>query len=144
MIKNIAAFKLDLKRFYEVVTPQNHLQLQIRIANKLQQGIVFKNSQMSNHPVDTGHARKNWSGSLGTPGTGVRGVYPGMGKSSNIAPFNFAALFARARPFGIIWIYNNVKYIVALENGHSKQAPQGMVEGALNDLQTFINGGLKI
>jgi len=32
------------------------------------------------------------------------------------------------------WIYNNVEYIVPLEYGHSKQAPQGMVRLSIADI----------
>lgn len=144
MISNIAQFKLDLKRFYEVAVPQNHLRLQVTIATRLHQYIVVRNSQMPHHPVDTGWARANWAMSIGTPGTGVIGTYPGKGVKSSVAPiFDLASVLSQAKPFGIIWIYNNVPYILALEDGHSSQAPTGMVEGALNDIQTFINTGLK-
>jgi hypothetical protein len=140
MITNLATFKMDLSNFYNVVTPRNHLRLQVRIAMRLHQLIVYKNSDMPNHPVDTGWARANWGGSLGTPITTVIGSYPGKGKRSGLPIFNLAGVLSQAKPFGIIWIYNNVPYICKLENGHSAQAPQGMVEGALHDLQTFING----
>lgn len=139
MISNLASFKMDLKRFHEVVVPQNHLKLQKRIAVRLHQLIVVKNSNMSRHPTDTAWAKRNWGCSLGTPGKGVIGSYPGKGNKTNIQPIDIQSILGGAKPFGIIWIYNNVPYIVKLENGHSKQAPAGMVEGALHDLQTFIN-----
>lgn len=134
---------MDLKKYYEIVMPNNHLELQKRLAVRLHQYIVFRNSQMPNHPVDTGWARANWGCSLGKPKTGTIGRYPGKGNTSNIPIFDLTSVLAKARPFGIIWIYNNVPYILELENGHSKQAPEGMLEGALNDLQIFVSGGMK-
>jgi|SRR6185369_2949181 len=139
-IANLANFKMDLKRFYEVVTPKNHLRLQVNLAKRLHQLIVVRNSNMPNHPVDTGWARANWAMSIGSPGKGVIGSYPGKGVRANLPTFNIASVLAQAKPFGIIWVYNNVPYILALEDGHSTQAPNGMVEGALNDLQGYVNG----
>lgn len=34
-------------------------------------------------------------------------------------------------PYGSIWLFNNVPYIEALELGHSKQAPAGMLRIAI-------------
>lgn len=139
MITNLQNFKLDLKHFYEVVTPATHLEFQRRIVIKLHQLIVFRNSQMPNHPVDTGWARANWGVSLGKPKTSPIGTYPGQGNKTTLSVFDLTGVIAAARPFGIIWVWNNVPYITKLENGHSTQAPSGMVEGALNDIQTFMN-----
>jgi hypothetical protein len=42
---------------------------------------------------------------------------------------------ATAKYGGTIWIYNNVRYITALEHGHSKkQAPIGMVAVSLAEI----------
>ena len=36
------------------------------------------------------------------------------------------------------YLYNNVEYIVALENGHSQQAPAGFVAQALASLAQLV------
>ena len=40
------------------------------------------------------------------------------------------------------WIVNNVEYISVLEDGHSDQAPQGMVANALNAFDRLLSGQL--
>jgi hypothetical protein len=41
------------------------------------------------------------------------------------------------------WIANNVEYIEPLEEGHSQQAPAGMVANALNAFDRLLSGQLK-
>lgn len=76
-------------------------------------------------PVDTGRARGNWtvesSGSSSTPGIDSSG-------GQTIAAG--AGVIDRATAKGIpptITLANNLPYIEPLENGSSRQAPQGMV-----------------
>jgi hypothetical protein len=73
-------------------------------------------------PVDTGYFRRNWQVSIDTPAEGTVGDKPAKGGTIPAPP-----------PLDIpkgalhVWICNNVVYAEALENGHSKQAPNGMV-----------------
>jgi len=82
-------------------------------------------------PIDHGTARGSWGiseGSAGSyvlqqPGANAEGVVYGedaakkqQNKLSNI------------KPFGIWWIFNNLPYIVDLNNGSSDQAPALYVE----------------
>jgi hypothetical protein len=83
-------------------------------------------------PVDKGRARANWIASSGAPEGGER-IQVGDGISAGDAA-NLAIDQARAaisRAVGDIFISNNVPYIVPLNNGHSAQAPAGMVERAV-------------
>lgn len=134
MIKNLKSFQLDLKKFGEVTVPQEHLALQKKIAVKLHQLVVYKNSDMPKHPVDWGWARANWNVFAGAtcPETD-----PGPRKRTGKI-VDATSQLMMIKPFGMIWVYNNVSYIEALEDGHSKQAPTGMVDGALNDIKTFM------
>lgn len=76
-------------------------------------------------PVDTGRARANWQCTMGSPADGVLEAEDKSG----------AEAMARARDVSVgigtddrsIFLTNNLLYIEALENGHSGQAPQGMV-----------------
>ena len=71
-------------------------------------------------PKDTGQAKSNWNYSIETPDqhtttqTGVRTIN------------GIEDLPKRAAAF-IHYVTNSLPYIPALERGHSKQAPQGMV-----------------
>jgi hypothetical protein len=42
-----------------------------------------------------------------------------------------AEIAAVSTPYQTIWLFNNVPYIEALEMGHSKQAPAGMLKIAI-------------
>ncbi len=44
---------------------------------------------------------------------------------------------------GTVTIYNNLEYIEALEDGHSDQAPSGMVSLSLAAFTTKFNNGLR-
>jgi hypothetical protein len=80
-------------------------------------------------PVDTGMFRLNWLGSVGTPNTSTHnntqkvaaGSRPNGAELANLAP----ALSAKLGKD--VYITNNVKYAGKLENGHSKQAPAGVL-----------------
>lgn len=142
MIKNLKEFKLDLKHFHEVVVPETHLELQKKIVITLHRYIVAGSPDGApGTPVDWNWARANWAIAIGTEAPKND---PGLRKRVPLKQDNKAALeamkaLANAKPFQILWVYNNVPYIEALEDGHSKQAPVGMVETALNSLQTVID-----
>lgn len=90
-------------------------------------------------PVDTGHARANWNiDTKFDPSLVTRVVASDVrksrkagaaGKSNEVK--SITAQKAREFEYNIvdqvIVIYNNVPYIEALENGHSKQAAQGFI-----------------
>lgn len=82
-----------------------------------------------------GHARRNWSVSIGSPFSGVRGV-EGRGPGKNAARGealnrgkrtikNFRKANQR------IIIQNNVPYIGRLNDGHSTAAPRNFVQAAV-------------
>ena len=87
-------------------------------------------------PVDTGHARRNWVISYNTEPSGTVGKAGGDSLSdaeaSTVANTaiskGYQDLLPGAKePFTKVIISNNLPYIGKLENGSSKQAPQGMV-----------------
>jgi hypothetical protein len=68
-------------------------------------------------PIDTGNARGSW----------VFGVGKAPADAGNTASAGVQGAIGTA-PLGQTWVLaNHVRYIRALEYGHSKQAPQGMV-----------------
>lgn len=92
-------------------------------------------------PRDTGRAASNWQigGSLNS------GQVSSFDKSGQVAITQGKAqvqgLLTRAQLIG--YIYNNVEYIGLLEDGHSKQAPRGMVKVTLTRYQTYINNAVR-
>jgi len=87
-------------------------------------------------PVDTSRALSNWLATLNTPANNsVLAHSPGLrgntrGTSMSTALSNAIAIISRAKPGQPIFLTNNLRYIRALNDGHSKQAPAGFVERA--------------
>ena len=94
-----------------------------KIAMQCLRGIVLRT------PVDTGRARSNWAVSIGEADTSEKDI---GGADATIAVG--AATIATAPAYGRIFIANGLPYILALEYGHSKQAPGGMVRLTLDQV----------
>ena len=144
-----------LARFAKAETPERARLLHRRLTLEALTRIVRRT------PVDTGRARGNWQTSVGAPATGVIDeVDPqtaaGSTRSQKLGDFNPAkstavtrdvgAVVARGidaldplKPFGVTFIANNLVYIEPLENGHSKQAPEGMVAVTLAEIAAGLN-----
>lgn len=84
-------------------------------------------------PVDTGRARASW-------------VLSTEYDDFQLPRGDYNSKFEKMIPETMSWlpvssqyvIYNNLDYIVALENGHSRQAPAGFVAQALAALSSHI------
>jgi hypothetical protein len=85
-------------------------------------------------PVDTGRARASWQ--ISTSGVGSN-VWEGGASASEIA----SNINQNVSDFRVeinadtVTIYNNLEYISFLENGHSQQAPTGMVAVSLAEFE---------
>lgn len=86
-------------------------------------------------PVDTGRARANWQATIGAPATGTVNGAPGKGASVAAATSQASAVIAGYRSGQVIFLTNNLPYIVPLNNGHSKQAPANFVESAVESVR---------
>ena len=76
--------------------------------------------------VDTGHARRNWVITYTTPYSGSE--IQGAGDGTSAITKGYQDILRGAKdPFKKVVISNNLPYIRKLENGSSKQAPNGMV-----------------
>lgn len=146
MIEDLKKFKFDLEHFHKVVVPEEIGKKVGEIALRLHQGVVAGSPGAENgHPVETGWARANWGVHVGRAGVPLDPKGERPAKGSPILPANayFDAKQILAMQdiskMNFVWIYNNVPYIEALEDGHSKKAPTGMVVNALNNVQTFMD-----
>lgn len=85
-------------------------------------------------PVDTGRARLSWNPSRDTPDETV----PPPGQYSAAAALGKAGML-RPSPQRLtdIHISSNLVYIGVLEDGHSQQAPAGMVAVTYAELQSL-------
>lgn len=91
-------------------------------------------------PVDTGRARANWFVSEGAPTDQVdlhEGAAPGSVPEPELPDVS------QLTGLNSVFIVNNLPYIQALEDGHSKQAPNGMVRLAVQAAELRIDKALK-
>ena len=105
-------------------------------------------------PVDTGRARGGWQSSIGSMASGS--TYQGREESSDPKapkqmPSGPAAAHAMQqgirvtaglRSYSTSYITNNVHYVRYLENGTSRQAPQGMVGLTLSEISLWLKTNL--
>ena len=91
-------------------------------------------------PRDTGRASGNWlcgDGFMPTEVTDNTSIAVSIAKA-RVALANYEA--AGGRPVDMV---NNLDYIQALENGHSKQAANGMLQVTLEDFERFVKRAAK-
>ena len=91
------------------------------------------NSVVLKTPVDTGRARANWQAGP-TPGELVLEIEDTAGAATLTRETPKVQAGVRAFKPYVVW--NNVEYINFLEDGSSKQAPQGMVALTIRELQS--------
>jgi len=88
-------------------------------------------------PVDTGRARANWGVAIGTAAvTSPNVAY--VDKEGTTAIGAAAAKVFDWNAQGSIFLCNNLPYIGALEYGHSKQAPGGMVRVTMAEFDVIV------
>lgn len=89
-----------------------------------------RNPSRGGTPVDTGHARANWTLSAGAP---AFGAVTGKGDGG------VASVIAWDLGDGPLFVNNNAPYILRLNDGHSKQAPAGFIERAIDEALAMVN-----
>jgi hypothetical protein len=108
-----------------------------RVAVAMDQALVMTT------PVDTGRARGNWVTSIGRPQEFIA-QKDQWGEDFPLPQEVIAQGQATIAGWhigrGPIFIANSVPYIVRLEHGWSKQAPQGMLGAAVKAAQAQIAG----
>lgn len=99
-----------------------------RVVQKLAMDITA--NLIETTPIDTGWARSNWVPNIGEPVTSTTGAPEGVSFASQQA--GIAGLASYQVALGAVFITNNVPYIQVLNDGHSKQAPIGFVQLAID------------
>ncbi len=84
-------------------------------------------------PVDKGQARGGWTAGIESPVPSPDREDP----TGQTAIAEGQAVIAGAKFGEKIVLSNNVPYIGPLNDGHSKQAPNGMVEGTMAEIQSL-------
>lgn len=130
---SLVTFEADIKAFAELLDLSQKTIVQ-KIALDLFARIIG-NYQTHRHPVDTGRARSGWGltlvASIETP---PEGSYPTPPPLPDVSQLDGKV---------IVYILNSVPYIEALEDGHSKQAPAGMVRLSILEVESEIEAILE-
>lgn len=112
-----------------------------RVGNNAQQ--VFKKAVFMflqqvamRTPVDTGRARAGWQ--LTADNTSDYVPPPG-----DYSDYDISAIPNVPNAVSFYCISNNVEYILALEDGHSKQAPAGMIALTMAEFADYFNAAAK-
>lgn len=87
-------------------------------------------------PVDKGRARGSWQVQIGSVPTGTIDLNDKTG-AATISKVQAAASGMEAGD--VIYLASNLPYIMKLEEGHSDQAPAGMVGLTVQELQSIAN-----
>lgn len=123
-VENLDQFVLDIDKFVEGRVPSEVLLIQKKLALEALRRLVFKT------PRKTGRAAGNWQVELGASPEGERLMEDPIGEG--------LAKLAELDPYETVFIGNNVPYIEFLENGSSKQAPEGMVAVTVAELREMF------
>jgi hypothetical protein len=121
----IHTFNADLMGFADHIDAQLALVVQ-RVTLDLWNKVVQKT------PVDTGRARSGWTVSTGQPSE----FAPPEGNAAAPSAPDVSHLDGSQ----VVFIMNNVQYIQALEEGHSQQAPAGMLRLSIAEVEAEIQG----
>lgn len=121
-------FKLDLDKAFEEQQERVAL-IAMKIALEALNRVVLKS------PVKTGRFRANWTVAVGRQDLSITDEVDPTGQKT-IAK-GTPIILGQKGP-AVIWLSNNLPYAQALENGHSKQAPMGMVALTYNELMQIV------
>lgn len=115
---NVRRFQVELADVIRNRVPAQAAVIMQKIALQALQGVVRAS------PVDTGRFRGNWQMQAGTPATGVLDRLDPSGSAALAAG---ESVIAQATIDAPLWLTNNVPYAGRLEDGHSDQAPEGVL-----------------
>lgn len=128
-------FTIDITRFVK----QAELDVSQAIRKTVQD---VSKAVILNTPVDTGRARGNWVVGVGDINSEQTGKLDKQGTqtvgnvANDIAKIDWAVADK-------VYITNTLPYILRLEYGSSKQAPNGMVRSTLAAFQSIISRSIK-
>lgn len=127
------SFAADIAKFVE--RAKGNVDTATRQATVLlAQGVILKS------PVDTGRFRANWQFS----GAGIqRATSLAVDRGGQVTVNRLVAEIQRTGSGGVTYLSNSLPYAVRLENGWSKQAPQGMVRLTVQEFQNYVSQAAK-
>ena len=126
---NAKQFSIDLTRWGNSLEKEQAPKFIRKIALDLLKKITVKS------PVKTGRFKANWM-------TGIGGADETTTESTvDDAVMRGSIILSAYRDLKQIHISNNLPYAAALEHGHSMQAPLGVAEISVEEIEAHFNGG---
>ena len=126
---NAKQFSIDLTRWGVSLEKEQAPQFVRKIALDLLKKVTMKS------PVKTGRFKANWM-------TGIGGADETTTESTvDDAVMRGSIILSAYRDLKQIHISNNLPYAAALEHGHSMQAPLGVAEISVEEIEAHFNGG---
>ena len=122
------SFALDLQRFARKASA---------VPDQILRKVVFDITReiIQKTPVDTGHARSNWFWGVQV----VSDEDATLSKSGAPSLARAASFASTVRSGGVVYLTNNLPYILPLEFGSSQQAPAGMVRITVARWQSIVD-----
>ena len=124
---NAKQFSIDLTRWGTSLEKEQAPNFIRKIALELLKKVTMKS------PVDTGRFRANWM-------TGIGGADETTTESTvDDAVMRGSIILSAYRDLKQIHLSNNLPYAAALEHGHSQQAPLGVAEISVAEIEAHFN-----
>lgn len=126
--RQVDKFKADLNKIAELFNTT------VGVARR-RVGLLIFTGVVKKSPVKTGRFRASWHITEGSIDTSVR-------PEGKHGPPHTPAL-GSPKDFDVTWITNNLPYAVPLEEGHSGQAPHGMVRVTLAEVEARLEAEVR-
>ena len=127
------SFEHQLRRIEEDI-----LRRQSQVVRKIAMDVFNNVIQMS--PVDTGRFRGNWQVATGEAPTGTVEMTDPSGAT---VMAQVAGEVGQMEPGDVVYLVNNLPYARPLEDGHSQQAPGGMVALTVQRFQPIADAAIR-
>ena len=137
---DIAKFAKKAAGNADVIVRKTVLDIGTRLVNRTPVGDATYWKSKPPPGYTGGHARANWSHSVGARVVQEFDVIDPSGAASNSRIQKSVPVRAGGK---VHYVQNSVPYIQALENGHSRQAPAGMAAITAVEFRGVLEGILK-
>ena len=128
----LGSFSIDISKFVKKA-PDKVNEMVRKIVFDIYRNVVMRT------PVDTGRARANWQIDIDRMPTEILDKTAQSLQEAIRLSDAANIITSKIKNNSVIYIINNVEYIIPLEHGHSKeQAPYGMVKLTVEEFQQYF------
>ena len=124
----VEQFNAQIEKFSKTVVPAQFKKFRDKLANDILRGVVKLT------PVDTGRAQNNWQVATETNESSF-----GEGQFENRDSIEEGRpQIKKSNPYSTLHLFNNVEYIIYLEEGTPKIEAHGMIERTVNRMMRIF------